>query len=156
MSYRGDGLPWVASSCSFIFIFSSHAGTLQPLVPTVMAVANQPVALSCELYGYAEDSEDIMWQFNDVQLQSDSVYTISVERGNRSLQRGGDTPEASILSLLTVQRPNSSHDGTYICAASGMIRTLNLDVEGKTCTVHHEVIYHKVNINFFGVWTSCM
>ena len=119
-------------------------GALKPFELTVMAVANEPVTLGCELYGYAEESTDIVWQFSDAQLQSDSVYTISVESGNHSLQNGGDAPETSILSLLTIQQPNSSHDGTYICAASGMIRTLNLDIEGKTCTVHHEV-----NINFF-------
>ena len=114
-------------------------GALKPFELTVMAVANEPVTLGCELYGYAEESTDIVWQFSDAQLQSDSVYTISVETGNHSLQNGGDAPESSTLSLLTIQQPNSSHTGTYICAGSGMIRTISLDVEG---TVYHVYIMY--------------
>ena len=89
--------------------------------------------LSCELYGYLpEQLPPIVWTFGGDQLTDDSVFTITTEDGSRMIQNGGTTPWPSVRSLLTINHPNTTHEGTYICSASGRISRIDLQVvEGR-------------------------
>ena len=89
--------------------------------------------LSCELYGYLTNSlPTIVWNFGSDQLTDDSVFTITTEDGSRMIQNGGTTPRPSVRSLLTINRPMTTHEGTYICSAGGDSKNITLQViEGK-------------------------
>ena len=52
------------------------------------------------------------------QIENDSEFTITVGEGNRTLQTGGDVPGPSIVSLLTISNPTTSHSGLYVCTVS--------------------------------------
>ena len=93
---------------------------------------NQPSAtLSCELYGYLpEQLPTIVWTFDGNQLTDDSVFTITTEGGSHKIQNGGNTHRASVRSILTIYRPNMTHEGTYVCSADGDSRNITLQMMG--------------------------
>ena len=70
-----------------------------------------------------------------VHVHTQSVFTITVQDGNNTIQNGGDTPRPSIRSILTINRPNRAREGSYVCSVSGDfsdLRTITLQVmEGK-------------------------
>jgi len=49
----------------------------------------------------------------------DSVFTITVQDGSHMIQNGGDTPQPSMRSVLTIDHPNRTHEGPYICSMRG-------------------------------------
>ena len=68
-------------------------------------------ALSCEVYGYLPmQLPTIVWSFGGDQLTNDSAYTITTEGGNHMIQNGGDSPQSSIRSVLTISCPNKTHE----------------------------------------------
>ena len=79
-------------------------------------VAGEPVTLSCKLYGYGA-TQEIIWMFDNEQIENDSNFTITVAEGNRFLQTGGETPGPSMVSFLTINNPTTSHSGQYICSS---------------------------------------
>ena len=89
--------------------------------------------LNCELYGYLTNSlPPIVWTFGGNQLTDDSVFTITTEDGSRMIQNGGNTPRPSVRSILTINRPNMTHEGAYFCSASGRTSRIDLQVvEGR-------------------------
>ena len=89
--------------------------------------------LSCELYGYLTNSlPTIIWTFGGNQLTDDSVFTITSEDGSHMIQNGGNTPRPSVRSILTINRPNMTHEGAYFCSASGRTSRIDLQVvEGR-------------------------
>ena len=102
--------------------------------PNATVATDDPSAtLSCELYGYLpEQLPTIVWNFGGDQLTDDSVFTIMTQNGSRMIQNGGTTPRPSVRSVLIINRPNTTHEGTYICSASGTVSTVDLQVvEGK-------------------------
>ena len=107
-------------------------GILAPS-PNTTVTTDSSATLSCELYGYLpEQLPTIVWTFGGDQLTDDSVFTIMTEDGSCMIQNGGITPRPSVRSLLTVNRPNTTHEGTYICSADGDSRNITLwVVEGR-------------------------
>ena len=103
----------------------------------VTVTSDDPLAtLSCELYGYLpEQLPTIVWTFGGDQLRDDSVFTITTENGNRTIQNGGNTPRPSVRSVLTLNHPMTTHEGTYICSSSGRVRTVDLQVVEGRCYV---------------------
>ena len=81
-------------------------------------MVGESVTLGCELYGYAGGSPEIEWMLNNELIENDSKFTINVVEGNRTLQTGGDVPGPSIVSLLTISDPTTSHTGLYVCAVN--------------------------------------
>ena len=65
---------------------------------------------------------------NNELIENDSEFTINVVEGNRTLQTGGDVPGPSIVSLLTISNPTTSHSGLYVC-------TVNLGGDSERATV---------------------
>ena len=102
--------------------------------PNTTVTTDHPSAtLSCELYGYLNSSlPTIVWTFGGDQLTNNSVFTITTEDGGRMIQNGGNTPRPSVRSVLTINRPVATHEGTYICSADGDSKSIILQViEGK-------------------------
>ena len=101
-----------------------------------VTLGDSSATLSCEVYGYLmRQPPTITWNFNSSVLMDDSVFTITVQDGNNTIQNGGDTPRPSIRSILTINRPNRAREGSYVCSVSGDfsdLRTITLQVmEGK-------------------------
>ena len=114
-------------------------GMLAPSSQVTVTSDDPSATLSCELYGYLNINSlpTIVWTFGNDQLTDDSVFTITTEDGNRMIQNGGTTPRSSVRSLLTINSPNTSHEGTYICSSSGRVSTVYLQVvEG---TLYHSL-----------------
>ena len=103
-------------------------GRLTPSSSGVTLTTNQPFAtLDCELYGYLpEQLPTIVWTFDGNQLTDDSVFTITTEDGSHMIQNGGNTPRPSVRSILTINRPNMTHIGTYTCSVDGDSRNITL------------------------------
>jgi len=106
-----------------------------PLTTTV-TIGDLSANLSCDLYGYLMRQPSIItWNFGNDVLMNDSVYTITVQDGSHMIQNGGDTPRPSMRSVLTINRPNRTHEGSYICSVRGGfngLRIITLQVmEGK-------------------------
>ena len=101
---------------------------------TSRVTTSEPSAtLSCELYGYLpEQLPTIVWTFDGNQLTDDSVFTITTQDGSRMIQNGGNTPRPSVRSILTIDRPDISHEGTYTCSVDGDSRNITLQmIEGE-------------------------
>jgi len=98
--------------------------------PTMTVTLGDPsVNLSCELYGYLmRPPPTITWNFGSDVLMNDSVFTITGQDGSHMIQNGGDTPQPSMRSVLTISHPNRTHEGSYICSVSGSLRTISLEV----------------------------
>ena len=98
--------------------------------PTATVTVGDPSAtLSCELYGYLmRQPPTITWNFGSDVLMNDSVFTITVQDGSHMIQNGGDTPQPNMRSVLTINHPNRTHEGSYICSGSGALRTITLEV----------------------------
>ena len=109
---------------------SSHSIGMLTSSPNTTVTTNHPsAALSCELYGYLNRSlPTIVWTFGGDQLTNNSVFTITTQDGNRMIQNGGTTPRPSVRSNLTINRPMTTHEGTYICSAGGDSRNITLQV----------------------------
>ena len=127
---------WNNSGLLAIIIFFI-LGMLAPSSSRVTVTSDNPLAtLSCELYGYLpEQLPTIVWTFGGDQLTDDSVFTITIQDGGRMIQNGGNTSQPSARSLLTINRPNTAHEGIYICSASGRISTVYLQVVEGRCYV---------------------
>ena len=112
-------------------------GMLAPSFSRLTVTSDDPLAtLSCELYGYLpEQLPTIVWTFGGDQLTDDSVFTITTQNGNCTIQNGGNTPRPSVRSVLTINRPNTTHEGTYICSSSGRVSTVDLQVVEGRCYV---------------------
>ena len=110
-------------------------GTVASSSSRVTVTSDDPSAtLRCELYGYLNNNSlpPIVWTFGSDNLTGDSVFTITTEDGSRRIQNGGSTPRPSVRSVLTINRPNTTHEGTYICSSSGRVSTVDLQVvEGR-------------------------
>ena len=106
---------------------------------------NQPSAtLSCELYGYLpEQLPTIVWTFDGNQLTDDSVFTITTEDGSHDhmIQNGGNTPRPSVRSVLTINRPRTTHEGTYVCSVDGDSRSIALQIIGELQLGYHLITY---------------
>jgi len=100
------------------------------LSPTMTVTIGEPSAtLSCELYGYLmREPPTVTWNFGSNVLTDDSVFTITVQDGSHMIQNGEDTPQPSMKSVLTINRPNRTHEGSYICSGGGSLRTISLEV----------------------------
>ena len=85
--------------------------------------------LSCELYGYITgNSPTILWNFGGDELKNDSVFTITTKDGGHMIQNGGDSPRPSVRSILTIDLPNKTHEGTYFCTAGSSLSRIDLQV----------------------------
>ena len=118
---------------TLVTVFFLILGMLASSPITTVTTNHPSTTLSCELYGYLpEQLPTIVWNFGGDQLTDDSVFTITTEDGNRMIQNGGTTPRPSVRSVLTINRPNTTHEGTYICSADGDSRSIILwVVEGR-------------------------
>ena len=98
--------------------------------PTTTVITGDPSAnLSCELYGYLmRQPPTITWNFGNNVLTDNSAFTITVQDGSHMIQNGGDTPRPSKKSVLTINHPNRTHEGSYICSVGGGLRTITLEV----------------------------
>ena len=98
--------------------------------------------LSCELYGYLTNSlPTIVWTFGGDQLTDDSVFTITTEDGSHMIQNGGNTPRLSVRSILTINRPRTTHEGTYVCSVDGDSMNITLQVIEGELQVIMRVLY---------------
>ena len=106
--------------------------------PTTTVTIGDPSAnLSCEVYGYVmTQPPTITWNIGSDVLMDDSVFTITVQDGSPMIQNGGDTPQPSMKSVLTINHPNGTHEGLYICSVRGDfngLRVITLQVmEGRS------------------------
>ena len=100
--------------------------------PNLPVTLGDPSAtLSCEVYGYLmKQPPTITWNFGSDVLMNDSVFNITVQDGSHVIQNGGDTPQPSMRSVLTINHPNQTHEGSYICSVGGSLRTITLEVVG--------------------------
>ena len=110
-----------------MLIFSTVEMLSSP--PTVTVNIGDPVAtLSCELYGYlTRQPPTITWNVGSDVLMNDSVFTITVQDGSHMIQNGGDIPRPSMMSVLTINCPNTTYAGPYVCSAGGGLRTIILE-----------------------------
>ena len=118
-----------------MLIFLTVEVLLSPPTTTV-TLGDLSANLSCELYGYLmRQPSTITWNFGNDVLMNDSVFTITVQDGSHMIQNGGDTPRPSMRSVLIINRPNRTHEGSYICSVRGGfngLRIITLQVmEGK-------------------------
>jgi len=98
---------------------------------TRVNIGDTSATLSCELYGYlTRQTPTITWNFGSDVLMNDSVFTITEQDGSHIIQNGGDTPQPGIRSVLTINHPNRTHEGSYICSVGGSLRTITLEVIG--------------------------
>ena len=113
-----------------IVMFSHSIGRLETPSLTVTVISgNSSATLSCELYGYlTENSPTILWNFGGDELGNDSVFTITTEDGSHMIQNGGDSPEPSVRSILTIDFPNKTHEGAYFCSAGSSLSRIDLQV----------------------------
>ena len=118
---------------TLVTVFFLILGMLASSSPNTTVTTDSSATLRCELYGYLpEQLPTIVWNFGGDQLTDDSVFTITTEDGSRRIQNGGSTPRPSVRSVLTINRPMTTHEGTYICSADGDSRNITLQViEGK-------------------------
>ena len=78
--------------------------------------AGDNVTLSCEIYGYLQNSLDIIWNENNVRIDDDSDFTITIMAGNKLVQDGGPSPVPSIISQLNFTTTNMDQEQqTYSC-----------------------------------------
>ena len=104
---------------------------------TTVTIGDPSVNLRCEVYGYLMRQPSIItWNFGNEVLMDDSVFTITVQDGSHMIQNGGDTPQPSVKSVLTIDHPNRTHEGPYICSMRGGfngLRVITLQVmEGRS------------------------
>jgi len=87
----------------------------------------------------------ITWNFGSDVIMNDSLFSITVQDGSHMIQNGGDTPQPSMRSVLTIDHPNRTHEGSYICSVKGGfngLRVITLQVmesrsiESSSNTVH--------------------
>ena len=98
---------------------------------TTVTIGDPSVNLSCELYGYLmRQPPTITWNFGSDVLMNDSVFTITVQDGSHMIQNGGDTPQPSMRSVLTINHPNQTHEGSYICSVVEGLSAITLEVIG--------------------------
>lgn len=71
---------------------------------------------------------DITWEFENTNVTSDSVYSITEVSGDHMIQNGGDSPVPSVKSFLTIEMPTTSQTGNYTCLGGGMATTIHLEV----------------------------
>ena len=85
--------------------------------------------VGCELYGYIiGNSPTILWNFGGNELKNDSVFTITTEDGSHMIQNGGESPQPSVRSVLTINLPNKTHEGAYFCTAGSSLGRITLQV----------------------------
>jgi len=85
-----------------------------------VTIGDPSANLSCELYGYLmRQPPTNTWNFGSDVLINDPVFTITVQDGSHMIQNGGDTPQLSMRSVLTIDHPNRTHEGSYICSMRG-------------------------------------
>ena len=107
-------------------------GVLVSSPTTTVTIGDPSVNLSCELYGYLmRQPPTITWNFGSDVLMNDSVFTITVQDGSHMIQNGGDTPQPSMKSVLTINHTHRRHEGSYMCSVNGALRTIVL--EGISC-----------------------
>ena len=111
-----------------LLLFFLILGRLTPSSSRVTVTTDQPSAtLDCELYGYLpKQLPTIIWTFDGKQLTDDSVFTITTEDGSHMIQNGSNTPRPSVRSILTINRPNMTHEGAYTCSVDGDSRNITL------------------------------
>ena len=111
-----------------IVMFSHSIGRLETPSLTVTVISgNSSATLSCELYGYlTENSPTILWNFGGDELGNDSVFTITTEDGSHMIQNGGDFPQPSVRSILTIDFPNKTYEGAYFCSAGSRLSRIDL------------------------------
>ena len=98
---------------------------------TTVTIGEHSATLSCEVYGYLmRQPPTIIWNFGSDVLTDDSVFNITVQDGSHVIQNGGDTPQPSMRSVLTINHPNQTHEGSYFCSVGGSLRTITLEVIG--------------------------
>ena len=112
-------------------MFSLIVGMLVSSSNTTVTT-DSSTTLSCELYGYLNNNSipTIIWTFDGNQLTDDSVFTITTEDGSHDhmIQNGGNTSRRSVRSVLTINRPRTTHKGTYVCSVDGDSRNITLQV----------------------------
>ena len=100
---------------------------LVPSPTTTVTTGDPSATLSCELYGYLmSQPPTVTWNFGSDVLMNDSVFTITVQDGSHMIQNGGDTPRPSMRSVLTINRPNTTYAGPYVCSVGGGQMTIIL------------------------------
>ena len=114
---------------ALVTVFSLIVGMLASSSNTTVTT-DSSTTLSCELYGYLNNNSipTIIWTFDGNQLTDDSVFTITTEDGNHTIQNGSNTSRPSVRSVLTINRPRTTHEGTYVCSVDGDSRNINLQV----------------------------
>jgi len=99
---------------------------------STITIGDPSATLSCELYGYLMGQPPtITWNFGSDVLMNDSVFTITVQDGSYMIQNGGDMPQPGTMSVLTINHPNRTHEGSYICLVSGGLKTTLQLMEGR-------------------------
>jgi len=99
---------------------------------TTVTIGDSSATLSCEVYGYLmRQSPTVTWNFGSDVVMNDSVFNITVQDGSHMIQNGGDTPQPSMRSVLTINHLNQTHEGSYICSVNGALGTIIL--EGISC-----------------------
>ena len=127
---------------TLVTVFSLILGMLA-LSSNTTVTTDSSTTLSCELYGYLTNSlPTIVWTFDGNQLTDDSVFTITTEDGSHMIQNGGNTPRSSVRSILTINCPKTTHEGTYICSADVDSRNITLQIiEGELQRGYHLITY---------------
>ena len=126
---------------TLVTVFSLIVGMLVSS-PNTTVTTDSSTNLSCELYGYLTNSiPPIIWTLDGNQLTDDSVFTITTEDGNHMIQNGGNTPRPSVRSVLTINHPRTTHEGTYVCSVDGDSRSIALQIIGELQLRYHHITY---------------
>jgi len=128
-----SGLHYYDHECwlSSISIVDPHSDILVSSPDLTVTMGDSSATLSCELYGYLmRRPPTITWNFGSDVLMNDSVFTITLQDGSHVIQNGGDTPQPSMRSVLTINYPNQTHEGSYICSVVGGLSAITLEVIG--------------------------
>ena len=73
-------------------------------------------SLRCEAYGFVSE---IVWLKNSVQLVNGTPHTITISAGSSSAQNGGESPVASMVSIVTIDQTVEEDAGLYTCCMDG-------------------------------------
>ena len=128
-----SGLHYYDHECwlSSISIVDPHSDILVTSPNLAVTLGDSSATLSCEVYGYLmRQPPTITWNLSSDVLMNDSVFIITVQDGSHMIQNGGDTPQPSMRSVLTINHPNQTHEGSYICSVVEGLSAITLEVIG--------------------------
>ena len=102
------------------YCYSSNTGSVTH-PESVEVLLDEDVALECNFTGYLPFPSVVTWRYEDgSELSNDDGLNISTDlNGYGSSQRGGDSLENGVRSILSISLVMDSDLGDYMCEMDG-------------------------------------